>query len=106
MVGLIGKRLVAAQDRYKKYADQTKKDREYEVRDSVLLKRIRPLAYELALPPNLQQVHNLFRVSMLRKYHADARYVIEYEQVDLQPDLTHIEQPVRVMDQKEQVPRN
>jgi len=134
MVGLIRKRLVAAQDRQKKYADQTRKDREYEVGDSVLLKvspwkgvmrfgkkgklsprfigpfeilrRIGPLAYELALPPNLQQVHNVFHVSMLRKYHADARHVIEYEQVDLQPDLTYIEQPVRIMDQKEQVLRN
>ncbi|KAL8104388.1 hypothetical protein AgCh_028553 [Apium graveolens] len=134
MVGLIRKRLVAAQDRQKKYADQTRNDREYEVGDSVLLKvspwkgvmrfgrkgklslrfigsfqilrRIGLLAYELALPPNLQQVHNVFHVSMLRTYHADARYVIEYEQVDLQPDLTYIEQPVRIMDQKEQMLRN
>ncbi|KAL8114537.1 hypothetical protein AgCh_021413 [Apium graveolens] len=110
------------------------KDREYEVGDSVLLKvspwkgvmrfgkkgklnprfigpfeilrRIGPLAYELALPPNLQQVHNVFHVSMLRKYHADVCHVIEYEQVDLQPDLTYIEQPIRIMDQKEQVLRN
>ena len=71
-----------------------------------ILRRIGPLAYEHALPPNLQQVHNVFHVSMLRKYHADARHVIEYEQVDLQPDLTYIEQPVRIMDQKEQVLRN
>ncbi|KAL8114672.1 hypothetical protein AgCh_021511 [Apium graveolens] len=63
-VVLIKKRLVAAQDRLKKYADQTKKDREYEVGDS---------------------------------YH---------EQVDLQPDLTCVERPVRVKDQKEQVLRN
>ncbi|KAL8098109.1 hypothetical protein AgCh_031030 [Apium graveolens] len=109
MVGLSRKRLVATQDRQKKYADQTRKDREYEVGDSVLLKvspwkgvmrfgnkgklsprfmgpfeilrRIGPLAYELALPPNLQQVHNVFHVSILRKYHTDARHVIEYEQV-------------------------
>ena len=67
--------------------------------------RIGPLAYELALPPILQQVHNMFHVSMLRKYHADARHVIEYEHVDLQPDLTYIEQPIRIMDQKEQVLR-
>ena len=43
---------------------------------------------------------------MLRKYHADARHVIEYDQVDLQPDLTYIEQPVKIMDQKEQTFRN
>ncbi|XP_074352783.1 uncharacterized protein LOC141691931 [Apium graveolens] len=134
MVELIRKRLVVAQQRQKKYADQTRKDREYELGDSVLLKvspwkgvmrfgekgklsprfirrfeilkRIGPLAYELTLAPNLQQVHNVFNVSMLRKYHADARYVIEYEHVDLQPDLTYVEQHVCVMGQKEQVLRN
>ena len=64
------------------------------------------MAYELALPPNLQQVHNMFHVSMLRKYHRDARHIVEYEQVDMQPDLTYVEKPVRIIDKKEQVLRN
>ena len=33
-------------------------------------------------------------------------HVVDYEQVDLQPDLSYIEQPVEIMDRKEQVLRN
>ena len=43
---------------------------------------------------------------MLRKYNADARHVVEYEQVDLQPDLSYIEQPVEILDRKEQSLKN
>ena len=134
IIKLVRGRLVAAQDRQRKYADPKRKDKEYEVGDMVFLKvspwkglmrfgkkgklsprfigpfeilrRIGPVAYELALPPNLQQVHNVFHVSMLRKYNADAKHIVEYDQVDLQPDLSYIEQPVEIMDRKEQVLRN
>lgn len=61
------------------------------------MKKFGKVTYELALPPNPQQVHNVFHISMLRKYNAD---------VDLQPDLTYMEQLVEIMDRKEQVPRN
>ena len=71
-----------------------------------ILRRIGKLAYELALPPNLQQFHNVFHVSMPRKYHRDARHIVEYEQVDMQPDLTYMEKPVKIIDKKEQVLRN
>ena len=134
VIVLIRGRLTAAQDRQRKYADLARKDREYEVGDMVFLKvspwkglmrfgkkgklspryigpfeilrRIGPVAYELALPPNLQQVHNVFHVSMLRKYNPDAKHIVEHEQVDLQPNLSYIEQPVEIMDRKEQVLRN
>ncbi|KAL8148087.1 hypothetical protein AgCh_005432 [Apium graveolens] len=43
---------------------------------------------------------------MLRKYHRDASHIVEYEHVDMQPDLTYVEQPVKIMDKKEQVLRN
>ena len=134
IVDLIRGRLVAAQDRQKRYADLARKDKEYEVGDPVLLKvspwkglmrfgkkgklspryigpfeilrRIGKLAYELVVPPNLRQVHNVFHVSMLRKYNRDARHIVEYEHVDMQPDLTYVEQPVRIIDHKEQELRN
>ena len=64
------------------------------------------MAYELALPPNLQQVHNVFHVSMLMKYNADAKHIVEHEQVDLQPDLSYVEQPVEIIHRKEQVLQN
>ena len=64
------------------------------------------VAYELALPPNLQHIHNVFHVSMLRRYHPDVSHVIEYENVEIQPDLSYEEQPIKILDRKEQVLRN
>jgi hypothetical protein len=43
---------------------------------------------------------------MLRKYNPDAKHIVEYELADLQPDWSYIEQPVEIMDRKEQVLRN
>ena len=65
------------------------------------LRRIGELAYELALPPNLQQVHNVFHVSMLRKYNPDARNVIENERMKVQPEVSHIEHPIEIVEQTE-----
>ncbi|KAL8147751.1 hypothetical protein AgCh_005172 [Apium graveolens] len=35
-----------------------------------------------------------------------SRHIVEYGHVDIQPDLTYVEQPVRITDQKEQMLRN
>ena len=45
-------------------------------------------------------------VSVPRKYTIDARHMIEYEQVDIQPGLTYEEQPVEITNRKEQVLRH
>ncbi|KAL8149257.1 hypothetical protein AgCh_006310 [Apium graveolens] len=37
------------------------------------------VAYELALPPNLQQVHSVFHVPMLRKYNVDTKDIVKHE---------------------------
>ena len=133
-VDLIRQRLVAAQDRQRKYADQNRRDMEFTTGDLVLLKvspwkgvmrfgkkgklsprfigpfkilkRVGKVAYELALPPNLQHIHNVFHVSMLRKYHLDASHIIEYELMEIQTDLSYEEQHVEIIDRKEQILRN
>ena len=46
------------------------------------------MAYELALPSNLQQVHNVIHVSMLREYNPETSHVIENEIVKIQSDLS------------------
>ena len=60
------------------------------------------MAYRLALPPMLARVHNVFHVSMLRKYIPDRNHVMAYEPLQLREDLTYEEQPVRIVDKKEQ----
>ena len=95
-VKVIQQRLKAASDRQKSYADLKRKDIEYEVGDKVffkvspwrkilrfgkkgklsprfigtyeILERIGPFSYWLALPLELANLHDVFHVSMLRKY--------------------------------------
>ena len=64
------------------------------------------VAYELVLPPNLQQVHNIFHVSMLRKYNPKTSPVIENEMVEIKQDLSYVKQSIEVMDWKKQLLRN
>ncbi|KAL5563445.1 hypothetical protein UlMin_033192 [Ulmus minor] len=54
-----------------------------------ILERIGKVAYRLALPPELSSVHNVFHVSMLRKYILDPSHVLEYELIEVDVDLTY-----------------
>ena len=54
----------------------------------------------------MQHLHNVFHVSLLKKYNADVSHVIEVEPVEIQPDLSYVEQPVRISDRKERTLRN
>ncbi|XP_070032650.1 uncharacterized protein [Nicotiana tomentosiformis] len=63
-----------------------------------VLRRVGEVAYELALPPSLSGVHPVFHVSMLRKYHADRSYVVDYDTVQLDVSLGYEEEPVAIVD--------
>ena len=41
-----------------------------------VLERIEPVAYPLALPPGLAKLHDVFHVSMLRKYRSDGSHIL------------------------------
>ena len=56
------------------------------------------MAYEIALPPQLANLHNVFHVSQLRKYIADPSHVLKSDDVQLQEDLTMEAGPVQIMD--------
>ena len=64
------------------------------------------VAYRLALPPQLSLVHDVFHVSMLRKYYPDPSHVIQWQEVDVVENATYEEKPIQVLDRKEQVLRN
>ena len=70
------------------------------------LERIGPVAYRLALPPSLAKVHKIFHVSQLIKCLSDADTMIDTDQLEIQPNLTILEQPMKILDQKEKVLRN
>ncbi|XP_060960843.1 uncharacterized protein LOC133031378 [Cannabis sativa] len=71
-----------------------------------ILKRIREVAYILAIPLVLTAIHDVFRVSMLQKYVLVPSHVLSYEALELQPDLSYQEQPVQVLNKREKVLRN
>ncbi|KAL6200048.1 hypothetical protein ACLB2K_029830 [Fragaria x ananassa] len=68
-----------------------------------IIERVGSLAYRLALPSELSKIHNVFYVSMLRKYIADPSHVLEEQPISLQKDLFYAEEPVQILDRKEQV---
>ena len=71
-----------------------------------IVERIGKLAYRLRLPPELTRIHDVFHVSMLRKYIADPSHVLRDQPVELKEDLTYEERPVQIVDRKDQVLRN
>ncbi|XP_038971194.1 uncharacterized protein LOC120104341 [Phoenix dactylifera] len=71
-----------------------------------ILDRVGEVAYRLALPPALSSVHNVFHVSMRRKYIPDPNHVVDFEPISLHEDLTYEEYPVRIVDRKDQVLRS
>ena len=126
-------RMLATQSRQKSYADLKRKSVEFQVGDHVFLRvspmrgvkrfgvkgklsprfigpfevldRIGEVAYRLAMLPSLSAVHNVFHVSMLRKYVSDPSHVLSYENLELDEDLSYEEKPVQILDRKEKVLR-
>ena len=71
-----------------------------------ILRNVGKVAYEVALPPHIQHIHNVFHVSILKKYHPNSNHVIEYELVDFQPNLSYIEHSVEILHRQERILRN
>jgi hypothetical protein len=123
----IKQNLKAAQDRQKSYADKKRTHREFKVGDHVflevktnrsslklggctklatrycgpfeILERIGPVAYMLALPASMI-VHNVFHVSLLKKYIPDANHVIDWNEIQVEPEGVLQVHPVRILDRK------
>ena len=71
-----------------------------------IIERVDSLAYRFVLPPELSRIHNVFHVSILRKYIVDHSHVLEEQPISLQKDLSYDEEPVQILDRNEQVLRN
>jgi hypothetical protein len=71
-----------------------------------ILERIGMVAYRIALPSELSNIHNVFHVLMFRKYISDPSHVVKYESLQIGGDLSYQEQPVQILDRREQVLRS
>ncbi|WRX24135.1 hypothetical protein QQP08_016622 [Theobroma cacao] len=64
------------------------------------------VAYRLELPSELDRIHNVFHVSMLKKYVPDPYHILEGPPIELHDDLKFEVQPVSILDRKDRVLRN
>ena len=70
-----------------------------------ILERVGTVAHRLALPPSMSSVHEVFHVSMLRKYTPDPAHVVDWGQIEVDTDGTFEEGPVCIVDSRDQVLR-
>ncbi|GKB89047.1 putative reverse transcriptase domain-containing protein [Tanacetum coccineum] len=118
----------ATRDRQKSYADRIRKPLEFSVGDHVLLKvspwkgvvrfgkkgklaprfvgpfeiteRIGPVAYRLRLPHELNDVHDTFYVSNLKKCLADQTIHVPLKEIQVDAKLNFVEEPVEILERE------
>ena len=66
-----------------------------------ILERRGKVAYQLELLSNLSRVHDVFHVSQLRRCFKDPIRAVDHEVLELQPDLSYKEHPIRILNQAE-----
>ncbi|KAK4845284.1 hypothetical protein QYF36_003122 [Acer negundo] len=130
-IEIVRDRLKVGQDRQKSYTDKRRRGLKFKVGDQVFLRispwkgilrfgrhgklssryigmyeiigRVGAMAYRLALPQQLSRIHDVFHVSMLRKYIIDPTHVLTKQPVKLKEDLTYKEELIEILDRREQV---
>jgi hypothetical protein len=128
-VQMVRERLKVAQSRQKSYADKRRRDLSFEIEYFIYLK-VSPMrgtrrfrvkgelapryvgpfkiidrkgeaTYQLELPPQLSEVHDVFHVSQLKKCLRVPEEQLPIEYLDLGGDLTYSERQIKILDSAE-----
>jgi len=125
-IRMIQDRMRIAQERQAQYANRRRRDLEFAEGDHVflritpttgvgklvktkklnpryigpfqILQRVGPVAYRLALTPELSHIHDVFHVSRLRQYVPDPTHVLTYTPVHMEENLTIQLEPVAILE--------
>ena len=65
-----------------------------------IVEKVGAVAYRIALPPSLSNLHDVFHVSQLRKYVYDKSHVIQVEELEVRDNLTVETWLVRIEDRE------
>jgi hypothetical protein len=71
-----------------------------------VFRRVGEMAYQLELPDNLSDVHNVFHVSQRKKCLRVPEEQLPMEELSVQGDLTYTEYPIKILDTLTRVTRN
>ncbi|XP_061376292.1 uncharacterized protein LOC133318318 [Gastrolobium bilobum] len=71
-----------------------------------IIKRVGPVAYQLALPPQLSSIHDVFHVSQLQRYIRDESHVVQPDEVQIGEDLNSPVGPWKILGRDERKLRN
>jgi hypothetical protein len=131
---MVRENLRVVQSRQKSYFDHRRRELSFKVRDFVYLKvspmrglhhfkvqgKLAPrfigpfkilekrgeVAYQLELPLQLSDVHDVFLVSQLKNYLYVPEEQIPMEDLDAKEDLSYQEYPIKILEASERVTRN
>ncbi|WVZ89819.1 hypothetical protein U9M48_036177 [Paspalum notatum var. saurae] len=70
-----------------------------------IIERCGIVAYRLELPPHLAAFHDVFHVSQLKKCLRVPKKVVDTSQIQIEPDLTYEEHPIKILDRKQRSTR-
>ena len=59
------------------------------------------MAYRLRLPSQLTAIHDVFHVAQLKKCIRVPTEIIDQQEISVEPDLSYVEYPLRILEQKE-----
>jgi hypothetical protein len=132
-VRIIQTNLKTAQSRQKSYVDRRRKPLQFQIGDFVylqvspiksvqrfgikgklapryigpfkILEICGPVAYKLLLPFQMSAIHDIFHVSQLKKCIKVPTKIIKTPAIEIEPDLSYVEQPIKILDTKERVTR-
>ena len=121
-VNMIREWLKITNDRHKSYAGNRRRDRKFKkgilrfgkhgklspryIGPYVIVDKVGEVAYRVRLMSELANIHDVFHVSMLRKYIANPSHIFMEEPIQLKENLNYEEHPVEILDCSDQVLRN
>jgi hypothetical protein len=76
------------------------------IRPFKILEKRGEVAYQLELPPQLSNVHDVFHVSQLKKCLSVPEEQLHMEDLDAKEDLSYQDYPVKILETSERFTRN